>query len=155
MPRPRSRENREPSQRQLRVGEELRHVLAGIFQRGLLRDPALVDVTVTVTEVRLSPDLKNATAYIMPLAGQHVDEVLAGLKRSAGFLRRELARAVPLRYAPSVSFELDNSFEHASRINALLHRPEVERDISATEDDAADAEEAEPEEPDAEDGHGA
>jgi len=149
MPRPRSRENREPSQRQLRVGEELRHALADMFQRGMLRDPALIDVTVTVTEVRLSPDLKNATAFIMPLGGQHVEEVMAGLKRSAGFLRRELARAVPLRYAPSVGFEIDHSFEHASRINALLHRPEVERDIRDASDDA-DPETSEPE-----DEHGA
>jgi ribosome-binding factor A len=119
----------EPSQRQLRVGEELRHALAAILARAELRDPALQDVTVTVTEVRVSPDLKNATAFVMPLAGRHTPEVLAGLRRGAGFLRAQLGREVPLRYTPSLAFELDTSFDHASRINDLLHRPEVERDL--------------------------
>ena len=84
--------NREPGQRQLRVGEELRHALAHILQRGELRDPALKDVTVTVTEVRVTPDLKSAVAYVMPLAGRHAAEVIEGLTRSAGYLRGQLAR---------------------------------------------------------------
>jgi ribosome-binding factor A len=126
----RDRRNQEPSQRQLRVGEELRHALARILQRGELRDPALQDVTVTVTEVRLSPDLKNATAYVMPLGGRHRDEVLAGLTRSAGYLRCQIARDVPLRFTPGLAFTLDTSFDHAHRINELLHRPEVERDLA-------------------------
>jgi ribosome-binding factor A len=130
---PKAREkNREPSQRQLRVGEELRHALAAVFERGVLRDPGLVGVAVTVTEVRISPDLRNATVFIMPLGGAHVPEVLAGLVRSAGFLRRELSKAVPLRVAPVFTFALDQSFDHASRIDALLHRPEVERDLNST-----------------------
>jgi ribosome-binding factor A len=119
----------EPTQRQLRVGEELRHALAALLSRGELRDPALQDATVTVTEVRVSPDLKNATAFVMPLAGRHTPEVLEGLRRSAGFLRSQLGREVPLRYTPSLAFALDTSFDHASRINELLHRPEVERDL--------------------------
>lgn len=123
------------SQRPLRVGEELRHALARVFERGILRDPALVGVALTVTEVRVSPDLKNATAYVMPLAGAQVPEVLAGLRRSAPFLRRELAQMVKLRHAPTISFALDNAFEHASRIDALLRRPEVERDLG--DDDGA------------------
>jgi ribosome-binding factor A len=127
----RDRRNQEPSQRQLRVGEELRHALSRILQRGELRDPALQDVTVTVTEVRLSPDLKNATAYVMPLGGRHRDEVLAGLTRSAGYLRCQIARDVPLRFTPGLAFTLDTSFDHAHRINELLHRPEVERDLAA------------------------
>jgi ribosome-binding factor A len=127
----RDRRNQEPSQRQLRVGEELRHALSRILQRGELRDPALQDVTVTVTEVRLSPDLKNATAYVMPLGGRHRDEVLAGLTRSAGYLRCQIAREVPLRFTPGLAFTLDTSFDHAHRINELLHRPEVERDLAA------------------------
>jgi ribosome-binding factor A len=121
--------NQEPSQRQLRVGEELRHALSRLLQRGELRDPALQDVAVTVTEVRVSPDLKNATAYVMPLGGQHRAEVIAGLTRSAGYLRGQLAREVPLRYSPVLAFALDTSFDHANRINELLHRPEVERDL--------------------------
>jgi ribosome-binding factor A len=125
---------REPSQRQLRVGEELRHALARILQRGELRDPALQGAVVTVTEVRVTPDLKNATAYIMPLAGREADGVLEGLGRSAGFLRGQLAREVPLRFTPGLAFALDTSFDHASRINELLHRPEVERDLTLDDD---------------------
>ncbi len=124
---------REPSQRQLRVGEELRHVLAQVLQRGELRDPALQDATVTVTEVRVSPDLKNATVYVMPLGGRHSAEVVAGLTRSAGYLRGHVAREVPLRSTPTLTFALDTSFDHASRINELLHRPEVERDLAQDE----------------------
>jgi ribosome-binding factor A len=127
----RDRRNQEPSQRQLRVGEELRHALSRILQRGELRDPALQDVPVTVTEVRLSPDLKNATAYVMPLGGRDRDEVIAGLTRSAGYLRSQIAREVPLRFTPGLAFTLDLSFDHAHRINELLHRPEVERDLAA------------------------
>ena len=125
--------NREPSQRQLRVGEELRHALSRILQRGELRDPDLQDVAVTVTEVRVSPDLKNATAYVMPLGGARRAEVVAALARSAGYLRGQIAREVPLRFTPGLAFALDTSFDHASRINELLHRPEVERDLAEPE----------------------
>jgi len=119
----------EPSARQLRVGEEVRHALARILARGELHDPALLEATITVTEARMSPDLKHATVFVMPLAGAHAAEVLAGLKRSATFLRGLLAREVTLRFSPSLAFVLDTSFEHASRISALLHRPEVKRDV--------------------------
>jgi ribosome-binding factor A len=124
---------KEPGQRQLRVGEELRHALSRLLQRGELRDPALQDVTVTVTEVRVSPDLKNATAYVMPLAGRRSAEVMAGLGRCAGYLRSQLARAVPLRFTPNLAFALDTSFDHANHINELLHRPEVARDLAGDE----------------------
>jgi len=129
--RPRSRT--EPSARQLRVGEEVRHGLARIFERHELSDPALVDVTLTVTEVRMSPDLKHATAFVMPLAGAHASETLAGLKRGAPYLRGLIAREVPLRFTPTLSFMLDNSFDHANRINEILHRPEVRRDVAEAE----------------------
>ena len=122
---------RAPSQRPLRVGEELRHALARIFERGELRDPALADATVTVTEVRVSPDLKHATVFVMPLAGANAADILAALGRSAPYLRRVLAHEVRLRYAPALAFALDTAFDHASRISALLHRPEVERDLAA------------------------
>ena len=128
--------NREHSQRQLRVGEELRHALALILGRGELRDPALQDVAVTVSEVRISPDLKNATAYVMPLGGAHAEDVLAGLKRSAAFLRGALAREVSLRHMPSLTFALDTSFDHAGRIAALLERPDVRRDLEEPEQDS-------------------
>jgi ribosome-binding factor A len=133
--RPRSTE---PSARQLRVGEEVRHGLARIFERRELNDPALMDATITVTEVRMSPDLKHATAFVMPLGGTHAPEVLAGLKRSAPYLRGLIAREVPLRFTPTLSFQLDMSFEHANRINEILHRPEVQRDVAEAEDRAPD-----------------
>jgi ribosome-binding factor A len=115
------------------VGEEVRHGLARIFERRELRDPALMDVTLTVTEARMSPDLKHATVFVMPLAGAHAAEVLAGLKRGAPYLRGLIAREVPLRFTPTLSFMLDQSFEHANRINEILHRPEVQRDLDEAE----------------------
>jgi ribosome-binding factor A len=127
------------SQRQLRVGEELRHALAAILGRNDFRDPVLQNANVTVTEVRISPDLKNATAFVIPLAGEHSAEILTALRRGAAFIRTLVAREVPLRFMPTITFALDNSFEHASRIDALLHRPEVARDLeprAAEEDDA-------------------
>jgi ribosome-binding factor A len=119
------------SQRQLRVGEELRHALAQLLRPGELRDPALREANVTVTEVRVSPDLRNATAFVMPFAGANADQVMAGLKRSAVFLKGRVARTVELRQVPHIVFALDDAFENAARIAALLARPEVERDLHA------------------------
>jgi len=127
--------SRAPSQRQLRVGEELRHSLAQLLRPGELRDPALRDANITVTEVRVSPDLKNATAYVMPLAGAKADEIMNGLKRSAPYLKTMLARAVELRQAPNIAFAYDTSFDSAARIAELLHRPEVERDLSPSSEE--------------------
>jgi ribosome-binding factor A len=118
-----------PNQRQLRVGEELRHALAQLLRPGELRDPALRDANITVTEVRISPDLKNATAFVMPLAGTDAEEVMAGLKRGAPFLKARIARTVELRQVPNIAFALDTAFDRAARITALLHTPEVERDL--------------------------
>src|SRR6202049_942967 len=92
------------SQRQLRVGEELRHALAQLLRPGELRDPALREANITVTEVRLSPDLRNATAFVMPLAGSNADQVMAGLKRSAPYLKGRVARMVELRQVPNIAF---------------------------------------------------
>jgi ribosome-binding factor A len=118
-----------PSQRQLRVGEELRHALAQLLRPGELRDPALRDANITVTEVRISPDLKNATAFVMPLAGANAEEIMAGLKRSAPFLKARVARTVELRQVPNLAFAIDTAFDSAARIAALLQAPEVERDL--------------------------
>jgi ribosome-binding factor A len=117
------------SQRQLRVGEALRHALARILRDGECRDPALSDASVTVTEVRMSPDLREASVFVMPLGGAKASEALAGLDRSSGFLRGRLARDVPLRFAPRLSFALDASFDAAARIGRLLASPEVARDL--------------------------
>jgi len=133
-----------PSQRQLRVGEEMRHALARIFERGELHDPALHESPLTVTEVRVSPDLKRATAYVMPLGGRNAAEIMAGLKRGASHLRRLVAQEVKLRVAPQIFFALDQSFDEASRIDALLRREDVARDLgpgekSAVKDEDDDA----------------
>jgi ribosome-binding factor A len=116
-------------QRQLRVGEELRHVLSKILREGECRDPALGHASITVTEVRMSPDLRNATAFVMPLAGVNAVEIMAGLKRSAAFLKGRVAREAALRNAPNLAFALDDSFDHADRISALLAQPQVARDL--------------------------
>ena len=104
-------------------------MLSKIFRQGECRDPALHDASIAVTEVRLSPDLRNATVFVMPLGGANATEIVAGLKRSTAFLKRLIAREVTLRYAPNLIFELDISFDQADRIAALLARPEVERDL--------------------------
>jgi ribosome-binding factor A len=123
------REKKGPSQRQLRVGEEIRHVLAETLGRGALRDPELAGRAITVTEVRISPDLKNATAFVVPLGGEHSPEVITALRRSAGYLRGVIAHQLQLRYAPHLGFELDVTFDQAQRIEELLHRPEVLQDL--------------------------
>lgn len=119
-----------PSQRQLRVGEEIRHALADIFRRGEFRDPVLQDLNITVTEVRISPDLKNAMAFIMPLGGGHA-ELIPALNRASAFLRSQVAQEVRLPYAPRVSFQMDTSFDYASKIDRILHDPHVSRDLDA------------------------
>lgn len=127
----RNRAGKPPTQRQLRVGEEVRHVLAWTIERGELRDPALAQ-PITVTEVRISPDLKNATAFVTPLGGGEAEtkEILEALKRAKGFLRRIVARELSLRYAPEISFERDASFDEAGHIDMILHSPEVARDLN-------------------------
>ena len=111
------------SQRRLRVGEELRHVLSKILREGECRDPALRDASIAVTEARFSPDLRNATVFVMPLGGANATEIVAGLKRSTPFLKWLVAQEITLRYAPNLIFELDISFDQAYRISALLARP--------------------------------
>ena len=109
-----------PSQRQLRVGEALRHALAEILARGKLRDPALAGTSITVTEVQVSADLRRATIYVTPLGGEKQDLVLEGLGRASSYLRSEVARLMSLRFSPEFVFEADTSFDRASRIDDLL-----------------------------------
>ncbi|WP_207485119.1 30S ribosome-binding factor RbfA [Arenibaculum pallidiluteum] len=118
-----------PSQRQLRVGEEIRHELADLLRRGDFRDPELASLNVTVTEVRISPDLRNATAFVTPLGGSGAEAAVKALKRAAPFLRGQIARSMRLRMAPNLFFEADTSFDYASHINDLLHDPAVQRDL--------------------------
>lgn len=117
------------SQRPLRVGEEVRHVLAKVLREGECRDPALGNASLTVTEVRMSRDLRNATAFVTPLAGTNVTEVLAALRRCAPFLKGVVGRELRLRNTPNLVFALDDTFDRAERISALLARPEVARDL--------------------------
>ncbi len=130
---------RGPTQRQLRVGEELRHVLAEVLSRGELRDPVLVGRSITVSEVRVTPDMRHATAYVMPLADTaHAAEVAAALNRAAAFLSSEVGRRVSLKFTPSLRFEVDTVFDEARRIDDLLRAPRVARDLSrGGGDDAA------------------
>jgi len=129
MTRKSSKSERGPSQRQLRVAEEIRHILAGLLMRGELRDPLLSGVSVTISEVRISPDLKNATAFAMPLGGAQIDMVLKGLNRSAPFLRSQVGHSMQLRYAPSITFVEDKSFKEAHHIEELLRSDKVARDL--------------------------
>src|SRR4051794_28958310 len=114
-----------PTQRQLRVAEEIRHVLAGIFARREFRDPELAEADITVSEVRLSPDLKHATAFISRLGRTDVEALVPALKRIAPWLRSQVARALPLRYTPELSFQPDIALDYATKINQLMQRPEV------------------------------
>ncbi len=127
-----------PSQRQLQVGEELRHALVRILGRGNLRAPELDGVQVTVTEVHVSPDLRNATAFVVPFGGGQADALAAALNRAAGFFRAQLAREVKLRYVPGVRFQVDRSFDHASRIDRLLHDPRVAPDLAGEDKSGGD-----------------
>jgi ribosome-binding factor A len=120
-----------PSQRQLRVGEELRHALVQVIAEGHLRDPALTGAQITVTEVRVSPDLKNATCFVTRLGGGDGEPLRQALTRASAYLRGEIAHRVRLKFAPSLRFELDRRFEEARRIDDLLRSPAVARDLGA------------------------
>jgi ribosome-binding factor A len=113
------------SQRMLRVGELVRHAMAELLSRGDIDDPDLAHRVVTIPEVKMSPDLKLATIYVMPLGGRDADLVVAALDRHKKEVRTEIARKVNLKYAADIRFKTDHSFEEAARIDALLRRPEV------------------------------
>jgi ribosome-binding factor A len=128
----------EVSQRQLRVGELVRHAIADLLSQGGVHDPDLEGRIVTVPEVRMSPDLKLATIYVMPLGGDGINDVLAALDRNKRFLRGELAHRINLKFAPDIRFRVDERFDEAERIEKLLRTPAVQRDIvqdSAQESD--------------------
>ena len=108
------------NQRQQRVAEEIRHVLANIIQRGELKDPQLMDLSVTVSEVRVSPDLKNATAFIAPLGGGSSEALATAMNRAAPFIRMRLGKKLSLKYLPKVIFEADKSFDYAQKIESIL-----------------------------------
>ncbi|HEY8015308.1 MAG TPA: 30S ribosome-binding factor RbfA [Dongiaceae bacterium] len=132
-----------PSQRQLRVGEALRHALVEILARDELRDPALSGIQVTVTEVRVSPDLRAGTAFVLPFGGGDAAALARALNRAAGYFRKTLADSVELRVAPTIRFEPDLAFGQADRIEELLRSPAVARDLSKAQNPAKDGEEPE------------
>jgi len=117
------------SQRQLRVGELIRHAIADMLARGDVHDPVIEGHLITIPEVRMSPDLRLATVYVMPLAGRDADAVIAALERNKKFMRGEVAHAVNLKFAPDLRFHIDNRFEEAERIDKLLRSPAVQRDL--------------------------
>jgi ribosome-binding factor A len=121
--------DRAPSQRQLRVGEVVRHTLADLLSRGEIHDPVIEGHMITVPEVRMTADLRLATIYVMPLGGRDANAVLAAFNRNARFLRGEIARRVNLKFAPEIRFRIDERFEEAERIEKLLRTPEVRRDL--------------------------
>jgi ribosome-binding factor A len=118
-----------PSQRQLRAGELIRHALVEVLREEEIHDEAMRGVSVTVTEVRMSPDLKHAICFVEPLGGGHAREVVAALNRHARFLRGELGRHIELKFTPDLKFIHDESFDEAARINRLFDSPEVRRDL--------------------------
>jgi len=119
-----------PGQRQLRVAEQVRHLLAEILQREHFYDPALLNASViTVTSVEIGRDLKHATAFVMPLGGKNADTFLDALNRAAGFFRNALASRINLRYAPKITFKLDHSFDEAEQIEKLIQQEKVQKDV--------------------------
>jgi len=124
------------SVRLLRVGEQVRHVLSDVLMRGEVHDPVLAAHSVSVTEVRMSPDLRHATVFVKPLLGADEQDVLVALKRNSRYLRGEVAKRVNLKFSAQLKFLPDESFDEATRIDALLRRPEVARDLEGEQDEA-------------------
>jgi ribosome-binding factor A len=131
----RSEQNAGQSQRQLRVGELVRHALADILAQGHVHDPVIEGHMITVPEVRMTADLRLATIYVMPLGGRDEADVLTALERNRKFLRGEIARRVNLKFAPDIRFRLDERFDEADRIDKLLRSPAVRRDLEPARDD--------------------
>jgi ribosome-binding factor A len=138
MPRGHRQSSIGTSQRQLRVGEMIRHAVAEMLSRGEVHDPVLEGHMVTVPEVRVTADLRVATVYVMPLGGRDQAEVLAALDRNKKFMRGEIARRVNLKFAPEIRFRIDERFDEAERIEKLLRTPAVQRDLDKERDDGSE-----------------
>ena len=124
-------ENKEPSQRQLRVGQEIKRILAGFIQKGEVRKLEGINTIVTITEVKVSPDLKYASVYLMTLNNDHLQEVIGGLQLAANYLRKQISARMQLRYTPELVFKVDKSFEQVEKIEKLLRDPKVAKDLRA------------------------
>jgi ribosome-binding factor A len=137
MPREHSRSpNTGPTQRQLRVGEALRHALADVLRRGEIRDPDLAGVSVTITQVKPSPDMRYATVFCEPLGGQNAKAIIAALNKHKGYLRGELGRLITMKFTPELRFVEDESFAEAQKIEMLLKSDRVQHDLAAPDEDA-------------------
>lgn len=122
---------KEPSQRQLRVGQEIKKIIAGEIERGEVRNLENIDTIVTVTEARVSPDLKYCHVYVMTLNGDFLQEVLDGLNLAANHFRKQVGRLTNLRYVPEISFRIDETFAEVDKIERLLRHPKVAKDLKA------------------------
>lgn len=129
MTRKKNTSGKPPTQRMLRIGEMVRHKLAELLIRGEIHDDVLASHVISITEVRISNDLKLATAYVMPLGGKDTETVLAALAKHKGFIRSEIAQTLDLRYAPDIRFREDQTFDEVSRIDELLFSEKVRRDV--------------------------
>ena len=127
--------SRAPSQRALRAGELVRHAMADMLARGEVHDPVIEGHLITIPEVRMTPDLRFATIYVMPLGGRDVGDVVAALERNKRFLRGEIARRINLKFAPDIRFRADERFAEAERIEKLLRSPAVARDLGEKKND--------------------
>ncbi|MER8381057.1 MULTISPECIES: 30S ribosome-binding factor RbfA [unclassified Mesorhizobium] len=133
-----------PSQRMLRVGEQVRHALSETLQRGEILDPLIENTVVSVSEVRMSPDLKIATAFVSPLGAKDAGAVVEALNKHAKFVRGRVSGALrQMKYMPEFRFRLDTSYDNFQKINELLHSPEVARDLSADDKDKDDRKDSE------------
>jgi ribosome-binding factor A len=128
-----------PSQRQLRVGEMLRHALAEILYRSDIRDPDLDGVSVTITQVKPSPDMRYATVYCEPLGGENAKPIIEALNRHKGYLRGEMGKRIAIKFTPELRFVEDQSFAEAQKIEDILKSPEVQRDLNAPDDEESDS----------------
>jgi len=132
-----SQQGHGPSQRQLRVGEMLRHALSDILREREIRDPDLEGVSVTVTQVKPSPDMRHATVFVQPLGGENANVIVEALNRHRSFLRGELGHSIELKFTPELHFVEDTSFAEAQRIEQILHSEKVARDLKAPPDTPA------------------
>jgi ribosome-binding factor A len=126
----------EPSQRMLRVAELIRHAMAELLTRGTINDPVLEGHVVTVPRVKMSPDLKLASVYVMPLGGKDANDVIAALDRHKKYLRTEIAHRINLKFAPEIRFKIDDSFDNVAKIDALLNTDKVKQDLQPPKEPA-------------------
>lgn len=139
MPRRTPSARKGPTQRQLRVGELLRHALSQILLRGDIRDADLAGVSVTITEVKPSPDMRYASVFCEPLGGKDADRIVTALNRHKAYLRGEMGRLITLRFTPELRFVEDKSFAEADKIESILKSPAVSRDLKADESEEDEA----------------